>query len=468
MIARKEKSSSRGNENFELRTIIRSQNEKLSPEKEAEFSNLISQKPEFYNLLCSDNVENIINAAHFFSALFSYKKTDPSYINQQMFDKLSNLVFASEDINYQIALMETLKLFLDLSGFQPKTETVEIVLNAIQSISSPFDSHYVALLFSLLIKIVETSEFYLDASFIEKCAFFIGASEELDVIVAKTLKKALYYHFNNDLMTPTIQFVACGTQSPFYSSIIVNLIKMLLICCYQGNYTEYIQQSTDLIMQFSTLWGDDEKINNYLLKLAERLYDNDLLKNFLEHGGFEVIQSTLQSTNDTLLASVLSLLATADYENWIYPFSQEDVLPLIVPIVWQGSMKLKWQAAKFLSCLAQVKPRLFYQSFLEPNEEDSKEDPNPENYARAFSYIIEELGVDDVNNPILEDVFDGLYEIGRVFHIEDNLSAFRETLDYYSISDYVNNFSDSDNEGIVNSSQLFLYTCVQSFFTYDK
>ena len=243
-------------------------------------------------------------------------------------------------------------------------------------------------------------------------------------------------------------------------------MKILLICRTNSENKDLFEEHGELIMNFSSLWGQNEKTDVLLLNIAEMTNSISFLKSFLEPGGFTALQNAIQSDNSSLLSAAFSLLSTLDLNDWICPFSFEELLPLIVPIIWNGSMIMKWEAAKFMSMVAENKPEIFYPSFLEPNNEDSNEDPDPLNYARAFFFIIE-IAVDDLENPIIVDIFDGLYSIGRFFHKKDQIHEFRETLDFYGITDYIGNFNDSQNNDIVSSVDNFNYTCVECLFKFD-
>jgi hypothetical protein len=451
------------------RTKFRTRYVTLPPEKEGEYQKMMKIYNENLEMLQSGDPGLMRSASGFFEHLFSFGRADLLYANQRMLSILCSVVFSIDDANCMASVMHALIGFLKLTGFPLSNEISLEILERINALSAPLAglTKYASCLYLLLKHIISCiDEFELTEELIQSSGALLCLDPELDISMIRMIRKHQKYKYKESLNDMVFSFVKAACSSPFFQNSCCFIIKLMLTCQKKMTNKEdkaIIDNDLELIAPFISLWNISENLDILLFDLASATTKNATLIELMSNGGFDALIRSLQSESDNLIKAAFELLYTFNANNWICPFTIEEILPLTVSVIWKGSIPTKWAAGRFLARVAVERSSLFYESFLNSNAEDSNEDPAPDNYARAFAFLIE-IGADN-ENKALADIFDGLYEIGRHFKTKNQVHEFKETLDYYEISDYTCNFTDSQDEDINEAAENFYYKCV--YFNLD-
>ena len=417
---------------------------------------------EYEAMITSKDSAKVFTGVKFFKELFSALEVPAKYQNPVFVHNIHKEIVQVPTVEVFAEYAMLLVYFYKHEFCEPSEEIISWAEAQFQAVNPPLTEASLVLLCGLFRLFEATSAF---VHFIEMPAFyehlvrFVGLNLMLDARIASLLVQVCVE--NSDRMRDSAEVYQCVFQiilvlvrSPFLSDVgvatdVTNIVQRVL----SGLTASAVPNDPlrGVLASISRCWNISEDANENLFMIGQLVSWDDLRVLWGTEGEAAMLNgvTTLSSEEAIILLGCVAK-STRNYDS---------LLPTVCHGIFHEGYGIATSAGICLSHFMTAAPSLFAESFsLECD--DSEDSPNDQNFARAALRI---LTMNDSESTIA--ILDGMGSLYSFFLKQDHTHEFSEILDFYRISDVIEQLI-SHSDPNVSTSAEYLYMTIRGEFVY--
>ena len=414
---------------------------------------------EYEAMITSKDSAKVFTGVKFFKELFSALEVPAKYQNPVFVHNIHKEIVQVPTVEVFAEYAMLLVYFYKHEFCEPSEEIISWAEAQFQAVNPPLTEASVVLLCSLFRLFEATSAF---VHFIEMPAFyehlvrFVGLNLMLDARIASLLVQVCVENSSAEVYQCVFQIILALASSPFLSDFgvatdVTNIVQRVLSVLKASAVPNDSLRA--VLTSISRCWNMSEDVNENLFMIGQLLDWDDLSVLRGTEGEAAMLNGvTSLSSGEAIILLGCVAKSTRNYDS---------LLPTVCHGIFHEGYGIATSAGICLSHFMTAAPSLFAESFSVECD-DSDDSPNDQNYARAALRI---LVMNDSESTIA--VLDGMCSLYSFFLKQDHTHEFSEILDFYRISDVIEQLiSHSDPD--VSKSAEFLYMTIRGEFVYTS
>ena len=427
----------------------------------AEMKNRLLDAPQYERKLVSRNYADVLLSVSFFKELFSAVELSEKYKNPAFVAEILNEVvhFSTVELSSEFTLL--LVYFYRHKLCDPHQDIIAWAEAQFHGVQPPIAETHLILLCNLCL-FFETISSSLNKvnmpAFFEHLARLSGTNATLDAKIASLLVQICTEIGDGGeeilrAIFPVVQAIFHASSAFCNEEVALdgtNVIQRIF-----AGLTPYgipRDSLNSILYALRNLWGASNDVRDNLFMICQLLNWEDV--NILWGSDGEAAMVNCVTSLGSSEALVLLGCVAASARKY------DDLLPAVCHTVFHGGYEMSTCAGICLGRFMSAEPSLFAEAFSVECD-DSEDCPNDRNFARAALYI---LTMGDSESTVA--ILDGMCCLYKFFLVRDGTHEFSEILDFYRISDLVEQLT-SDENGNVAMTAEYAYMTFRGEFVYN-